>query len=64
MVVVKFLVQADETVSNVKATDLPHPLLAEEAERIISITPKWEPGIECNMVIPYTHVQRITFQLH
>lgn len=58
---VEFFVEADGSISRVKAIRSPHPILSKEAERIVKSMPKWRPGtkdgvpsaFKMNTVIPF-----------
>ena len=43
-VIVKFLIETDGSVSDVKVVKPVHPLLDAEAVRLIQSLPKWQPG--------------------
>lgn len=45
-VYLKFLVHPDGTLGNMEVLRSPHPLMSEEAQRVISAMPRWVPG-EC-----------------
>jgi periplasmic protein TonB len=45
-VVVTFIVEKDGSVSNVKVVKGVHPLLDEEAIKVISSSPRWSPGLQ------------------
>lgn len=57
-VMVSFVVEKSGHVTNVKVVDGVHPLLDEEALRIVSASPKWKPGringnkVRCRISIP------------
>lgn len=43
-VVVDFIIETDGTLSNIEVTKSVHPLLDQEAIRVIKASPKWKPG--------------------
>jgi periplasmic protein TonB len=45
-VVVTFIVEKDGSVTNVKVVKGVHPLLDEEAIKVISSSPRWSPGLQ------------------
>jgi len=45
-VIVSFVVNRDGSIVEVKATKSPHPALSKEAERVISLMPKWKPAMQ------------------
>ncbi len=63
VVLIKFLVKEDGSLSAFKILDAPDPELGAEAMRVIRLSPKWTPAVEFNTIVPFTHVQAITFQL-
>ena len=62
-VTVKFNVAADGTLSNIRVMNSPHPDLGAEAVRVFEKSPNWIPAKEANKIVPYTHIQTITFRL-
>lgn len=42
---ISFVVERDGTISNIKTIKSAHKLLDEEAMRVISLMPRWQPGI-------------------
>ncbi len=63
VVKVKFLVKEDGSLSGFKVLESPDPELSAEALRVLKLSPKWNPSVEFNKTVPFTHVQAITFQL-
>ena len=43
-VMVSFVVDKDGSISDVKTLRSPHPLISEEAERVVEMMPKWTPA--------------------
>ena len=44
MIIVEFVVQADGTIDSVKVLKKLHPILEQEAIRVVKSMPKWKPG--------------------
>jgi TonB family protein len=63
VVLVKFFVKEDGSISNIKVVQSPDPELSAETLRVMRLSPKWTPAIEFNKAVPFTHIQAITFQL-
>jgi TonB family protein len=63
VVKVKFLIKEDGSLSGFKVLESPDPELSSEALRVLRLSPKWNPSIEYNKPVPFTHIQAITFQL-
>lgn len=57
-VFVEFVVNRDGSLSNVKSIKAPHPVLADEAIRVVNMAPKWNPAkqrgkpVRQKMVVP------------
>ena len=54
---VRFVVEKDGSISNVKALTAPSTTMAMEAERLVKNMPKWTPGIV------FTRVARVQFTI-
>lgn len=54
---VRFVVEKDGSISNVKALSAPSTTMAMEAERLVKNMPKWTPGIV------FTRVARVQFTI-
>lgn len=63
IVMVKFLVKVDGSISGAKVISSPDAELSEEALRVLGLSPKWIPAVESNQIVPFTHTQAITFAL-
>jgi TonB family protein len=63
IVMVKFLVKADGSVTSARVISSPDADLSEEALRVLALSPKWVPAVETNQVVPFMHTQAITFAL-
>ena len=62
-VTLQFTVGADGMVRNVSVLRGAHELLDAEALRVISASPKWEPGKQQGEAVPVTFVFPVVFQL-
>lgn len=62
-VTLQFTVASDGSVVNVKVLRGVHPDLDAEAVRVVSSSPKWEPGKYRNQVVPVTMTFPVIFQL-
>ena len=66
--VVQFVVEADGTVSNVVVKESVYPALDEEAVRVVSMSPKWEPAVQMIYetgitAVPSTYTFPVVFKL-
>lgn len=62
-VTLQFTIDSDGSVVNVKVLRGVHPDLDAEAVRVVSSSPKWEPGKYRNQVVPVTMTFPVIFQL-
>jgi len=62
-VIVEFVVTAEGDVTNVKVLRGVHPSLDEEAVRVISMSPKWSPGIQHYRPVRVKYVFPVIFGL-
>ena len=62
-VTLSFTVQKDGTVSNVKVMRGVDKALDDEAVRVVSSSPKWEPGRQRDRAVPVTYTFPVIFQL-
>jgi TonB family protein len=62
-VTLQFTVGADGVVSNVKVLRSAHELLDAEALRVVSASPKWEPGKQDGQPVAVTYTFPVIFQL-
>lgn len=62
-VLVQFDILTDGSVYNIKVVSAPSPELGDAAVKLLEQSPKWQPAIEMNQVIKFTHSQSITFYL-
>lgn len=63
MISIMYTVEADGTLSNIRAGSNTTPRLAEEAVRIFSIMPKWDSAIMNGNTIKQSLFSTINFQL-
>ncbi|WP_081834989.1 MULTISPECIES: energy transducer TonB [unclassified Bacteroides] len=61
-VVASFIVEKDGSLSNIKVVESVHPLLDAEAVRVISMMPKWKPGIKLNQPVRVIYRVPVTFR--
>ena len=62
-VMLQFKVNANGTVSDVKVLRGVDPSLDKEAVRVVSTSPKWEPGRQRDRAVPVTYTFPVIFQL-
>lgn len=62
-VMLQFTVGADGKVSNVKVLRGVDPTLDKEAVRVVSMSPKWEPGRQRDRAVKVTYTFPVIFQL-
>jgi protein TonB len=62
-VTLQFTVGADGVVRNVKVLRSAHELLDAEALRVVSASPKWEPGQQDGQPVAVTYTFPVIFQL-
>lgn len=61
---IKFIVQKDGTIRDVKCMKAPSPTIGKEAERIVKAMPKWNPAMNNNQKVDcYMHVP-VVFKLN
>lgn len=63
-VVLQFDVERDGTISNIKAVRSPTLAMAEESIRVLSLSPKWKPGIIYGFPVRAQFTQTIAFSLN
>jgi TonB family protein len=63
IVMVKFMVKVDGSITGARVISSPDADLSEEALRVLTLSPKWVPAIETNQAVPFMHSQAITFAL-
>ena len=62
-VIVQFVVEKDGSISNVKVVRHVHPLLDEEAVRVIENMPKWEPGRQRGKAVRVKYTVPVSFKV-
>ena len=62
-VTLQFTIMTDGTVDHVKVLRGVDPALDREAVRVVSMSPKWEPGKQRDRAIPVTYTFPVIFQL-
>ena len=62
-VVTQFVVEADGSLSEIKAAEGANPYLAAEAVRIISKMPKWTPGMQKDKSVRTRYTIPVLFRL-
>ncbi len=63
LVLVKFIVETDGSLSNIKVIQSPDTSLTAEAVRVISNSPKWEPGRQRNLPVRVMFTMPVNFRL-
>jgi periplasmic protein TonB len=62
-VIVEYIITLDGTVNEIKVIKSVHPLLDEEAKRVINLMERWVPTIQKGRAIKTAYQQIINFQL-
>lgn len=62
-VLVAFSIETDGSVSTVRALKSPHPLLSEEAVRVVSRSPRWTPGRVNGRLVRMQYVLPLDFEI-
>ena len=62
-VIVQFIVECDGSLSNIKVIQSPDTSLTAEAVRVISNSPKWEPGRQRNDPVRVSFTLPVDFRL-
>ncbi len=62
-ITMRFTIGTDGIVRDVKVIRGAHELLDAEALRVISASPRWEPGIQHGEAVPVTFIFPVIFQL-
>ncbi len=63
-VLVQFVINEEGAVTDVKALQSPHALLSNEAIRVISSSPRWEPGVQKGEKVSVRFVLPLDFTSH
>jgi TonB family protein len=62
-VICSFIVEADGTLTDIKALRSPSDAMAKEAVRVLKLSPKWQPGLADNKYVRTTFTVPINFNL-
>ena len=62
-VIVQMVIESDGTITNTNVVRSVHPLLDEEALRVINLSPKWKPGKEKGQAVRVKFTIPISFKL-
>ena len=62
-VTLQFTIDKDGTLTKVKVVRGVDPSLDKEAVRVVSMSPKWEPGRQRDMAVPVTYTFPVIFKL-
>ena len=62
-VTLQFTIRKDGTITNVKVLRGVEPSLDKEAVRVVSMSPKWKPGIQDDHAVSVTYTFPVIFQL-
>lgn len=62
-VTLQFTIEADGRVTNVKVLKSAHPSLDQEAVRVVSSSPKWNPGMQNGKPVKVTYTFPVFFSL-
>ncbi|GAA4334685.1 hypothetical protein GCM10023149_42200 [Mucilaginibacter gynuensis] len=62
-VIVSFIVEDDGQITHIKSLRAPSPLLAAEAVRAMSLSPKWSPGVQNDHTVRVQYTMPINFTL-
>ena len=62
-VILSFIVEKDGSVSNIEEMRSPNPLLADEAKRVLTLMPKWTPGMQDGEAVRVRFIIPVTFLL-
>ena len=63
-VLLSFVVEKDGSVTNIEEVQSPHPVLTEEAIRVVKLMPKWKPGKQDGKEFRVQFNLPITFRLN
>ena len=63
-VLLSFVVEKDGSVTNIEEVKSPHPVLTEEAIRVVKLMPKWKPGKQDGKEVRVQFNLPITFRLN
>lgn len=63
-VTMSFIIEKDGSVSTIEEVRSPHPLLTEEAKRLLEAMPKWKPGKQDGEAVRVKYFLPVTFKLY
>ena len=63
-VLLSFVIEKDGSVTNIEEVKSPHPVLTEEAIRVVKLMPKWKPGKQEGKEVRVQFNLPITFRLN
>jgi protein TonB len=63
MVVIKFVVSSDGMIKRVEVMKGVHPVLDQEAIRVVSLLPKWKPGRQNGNAVPVFYTVPVNFKI-
>lgn len=62
-VVLSFVIERDGSLSNIEILQSPDKSLADEASRVLAMSPKWKPGKQRNLAVRVKFVLPVEFKL-
>lgn len=62
-VTLSFIVEKDGSISDIEELRSPHPLLTDEAKRVLAVMPKWKPGMQDGEAVRVKYFLPVTFRL-
>lgn len=62
-VIIEYVIQTDGSVGEVKIIESAHPILDEEAVRVIKLMTNWKPGVQRGKPIKTAYLQAFNFEL-
>jgi TonB-dependent SusC/RagA subfamily outer membrane receptor len=60
---VKFVIERDGSLSDIESANSVHPLLYAEAERVLSRSPKWTPGMNKGKPVRVSYILPLMFKI-
>lgn len=60
---VKFTITQDGSLESIQVINSVHPLLDQEALRIVSLMPKWKPGMQDGKLVKTRYILPVSFRL-
>ncbi len=62
-VILSFLIASDGKVTDIKVLSSAHPLLDNEAKRLVALSPAWTPGQQNGKAVPVNYTFPVNFTL-